>query len=36
MPASELTGVRQENYEFVIQMTVSTIENDLNTNVNYR
>ncbi len=36
MPASELTGVRQENYEFVLQMTVSTVENDLNTNVNYR
>ena len=36
MPATELTGANQEDYEFVIQMTISTVENDLNTNVNYR
>ena len=36
MPSTELTGVNQERYEFVIHMTVTTIENDLATNVNYR
>ena len=36
IPATELTGANQEDYEFVIQMTISTVENDLNTNVNYR
>ena len=36
MPISELTGVNQERYEFVIHMTVTTIENDIATNVNYR
>jgi hypothetical protein len=36
MPVSELTGTNQQRYEFVIHMTVTTIENDLSTNVNYR
>jgi hypothetical protein len=36
MPLSELTGPNQENYEYAIQMIVTTVENDLSTNVNYR
>jgi hypothetical protein len=36
MPITELTGTNQQRYEFVIHMTVTTMENDLSTNVNYR
>jgi len=36
MPAAELTSARQERYEWALQMTVSLIENELTTNVNYR
>lgn len=36
IPLDELIGKNKERYEFVIHITISTIENDINTNVNFR
>lgn len=36
MPIAELTGINRERYEIIIHMAITTLENDLSTNVNYR
>lgn len=36
MPLTELTGSNQQQYEFVIHMTITTVESDISTQINYR